>query len=232
MEKYISIIFIFCINIMPIASEEQITIGKKYNMKDINAFTNLFVYAEVPIYNRTLTIYKIAGNTNKWWSSIYKIALLKDNDGSYLDAMGIILQDDSCYNTTSITDRSCLIKIQFDEMPIHQFLFFDSDSNKLSYFPIEHKFVADTCLAKNYIYYSTENDSTSIWRINILNRDVFTFPVYYPNVDLFEIDEKCDPFVLFTYNNQKYVIKDDVIKLADSDFSIKKKKYLKDFLIN
>jgi hypothetical protein len=59
---------------------------------------------------------------------------------------------------------------------------------------------------------------------------MFTYPVYYPNVELYEVDDDGSKCVFFVYNNQKYLIKGDIIVETDKTYQTTKHKRAVDFM--
>jgi hypothetical protein len=79
-----------------------------------------------------------------------------------------------------------------------RFLYVDSESERIVFLPRNHRYIGDVCFSNGYIYYSTENDKTTIWRIKASTGQLDTFEGYYPNVELFEIIEGNKVFILMT----------------------------------
>jgi hypothetical protein len=236
MKKYFGLLFLLalslqCFNPLLFADEIKIEAGRRYSVAEFERFPRKYLSVEIPINNRRLLFYRIYDNMNREFRfRIDKIAVLQDESGNYLDIVGLNWPDNQIYDTTFIDDNNCVIAVQFDDVPIMRFLWINYDSDRIIFFRRNNKFVGYLCYSEHYIYYSTENDYTSIWRIDTKMGIIFTYPVYYPNVELFEVDNDGNKNIFFIFNKQRCLIKGDTITKTDKIYPMTKHKQVKDFV--
>jgi hypothetical protein len=236
MRKHLAGLFVLtlnlsCFNLLLFADETEIEAGRRYSVAEFEQFSEKYVFVEIPINNRKLIFYKVYDNTNKDpLFRIDKMAVLQDVSGNCLDIVGVHLADNEIYDMTFIDDNNCVVTVRFDDVPILKFLWINSESDKISFFHRNNKYIGYLYHSGHYIYYSTENDYTSIWRIDTKTGIIFTYPVYYPNVELFEVDDNGSKCIYFLYNSQGYLIKGDAIVKTEKKYPVTKPRRVIDFI--
>jgi hypothetical protein len=236
MRKHLMALFVLtlnlsCFSLLLFADETKIEAGRRYSVAEFEQFSEKYATVEIPINNRKLTFYRIYDNTNREFRfRIDKIAVLQDELGNCLDIVGVNWSDREIYDTTFIDNNSCVIAVRFDDVPVMRFLWINSESDKISFFHRNNKYIAYLYHSGHYIYYSTENDYTSIWRIDTKTGIIFTYPVYYPNVELFEVGDNGSKCIYFLYNSQGYLIKGDAIVKTEKKYPMTKPRRVIDFM--
>jgi hypothetical protein len=176
-----------------------------------------------------LIVYKINDGSN-WMHNVNKMVLLTDSEGKYLDAFGVQLPDNEFGDTTFVNNSACLITVQTDEVPVLKFLYINSESDTILLLPRNNRFIAFVCISGDNIYYSTENDYTSVWRVSTKTGIIFTYPGYYPNVDLFEVKDNGVTFVYFSYEDQNFIINKDIMTPTSQNYAVERKKQVGDYV--
>jgi hypothetical protein len=104
------------------SDERKIEAGRRYSIAEFEQFPDKYFFVEIPINNRRLGFYRIYDNASREFRfRIDKIVVLQDESGNYLDIVGINWPDNEIYNTTFIDDNNCVVKVQFDDVPIMRF---------------------------------------------------------------------------------------------------------------
>ncbi|MDL2229974.1 hypothetical protein LJC14_06975, partial [Treponema sp. OttesenSCG-928-L16] len=203
---------------------------KHYSQDDVYQMENLKIFARISIKNRIINIYFIEIEGIKLFLNVNKLILVEDSDGNFLDALGVILPHNKIAETTFINDNTCVLSITLEKVPILGFLYISSDSEEILLLPRNNKFVASVCVLGNYIYYSTENDYSSLWRVDVRTGILYSYPVYYPNVDLYISLYNGVNTIFFTYNNKNFIIRNDSIIQVHESFTLERNKQLRDYL--
>jgi hypothetical protein len=212
---------------------DQIVVGKRYTQEELGLLSELEVYAKISINKRNLIIYKKKTRRDDLaeFLNIERIILLEDDKGNYLDGYGLFLHW-SIEACSLVTSQACVAQVRFDEKPVTCLLYIDEFSEKITFFPAEHRYIGDVCLSNGQIYYSVEAGGDSIWRIDIASGLEFYFSGYFPNVDLYEIIDDGEKFIVFSDQDKQYILKGDIIIPASKRYVlINDRKRLRDFLI-
>lgn len=167
--------------------------------------TGLQTIVKILINDRILEILgtkKGDGNT----FSEYKLLMLRNSEGSLLDSVSVILYDNQYAYTTSVTEDAVCFKIKSENEPIYRLVFVNSVSNSISMYPVKDKFIADICIGKTFILYSTEMDYNTIRKIDINTGETSDVKGYYPNAEIFcQVVNGKEKF-WFIYENKCYII--------------------------
>jgi hypothetical protein len=218
------------LSISNISYSDDIIAGRRYNLDEIGKLP-IHIFAEIPLSNNVVTIYK-QNNNGQWFN---KLILFKDNNGKYIDAYGVNFNDGDIYRPSYVNKDVCIIAVTTDPtnfLPFMRFLFVNPESKEIVFLPRNHRDVGDICLLGDYIYYSVGMDRTTIWRVKILTGQLGTYDGYYPGVDLFEITEDDKVFIYFNSKGINYILdpSSGEIRKTDKVYKTIKKKRVADYI--
>jgi hypothetical protein len=213
--------------------------GRFYDHGEVMAMeSSLKLRARIPLKQKELLMYSFtSGNENtrigaldKYMLDHYKLFVLNDADGGFLDAVCSSLWDRRFEWTTYISDTECVIQVHKDRMPSLQFLYADSRNDKIMLYSMWDKMIGDVIALDGYIYYSTGFDS-NIWRIDCQRGTPYCYEGYFPEVDLYGIENGQQKTVGFNFDGKGWEITSRSIRLSEGLVKEFAKKHLEDFLV-
>lgn len=199
--------FLILVNLMCMFLHAEDIYSEQYcnSRSDSEKNTGLQIIVKILINDRILEILgtkKGDGNT----FSEYKLLMLRNSEGSLLDSVSVILYDNQYAYTTSVTEDAVCFKIKSENEPIYRLVFVNSVSNSISMYPVKDKFIADICIGKTFILYSTEMDYNTIRKIDINTGETSDVKGYYPNAEIFCQAVNGKEKFWFIYENRCYII--------------------------
>lgn len=158
-----------------------------------------------------------------------KTFVLVTDGYEYLDSTGYVKFYDGAYKGgTLITDNAFACRITLNDPYQNCFLYASSTSDHIARYDCP-KWVADGIITDDYIIYSTEMVDNTVRRISLADNTVYEYDGYFPNVDLFPLENDEGILGIFRYNGAWYELYEDRVVKTGKQYSPEKKKALGDF---
>ena len=223
----------FCLSVFA----QSIISGKKYTSEEIDLIKDYTLMYEVKIKERELSII-----TNTDLELGYFIAILKDKNSNFIDALGLsYLNEDLSF----VDNDSICITTEFldSDLPMHGFLYVNSNSDSIMVYDAT-VMIMSVITTDNYILYTTDKRDHDVWKVSLDSGETMYYNGFFPCAPLYPLDEEpCIAIIevlstIGKYNEYirynpplQYVITEDDIIRADKEYSLIKNVTIANFRV-
>lgn len=116
--------------------------------------------------------------------------------------------------------------LHFSETPYYRYVVIKKERPYMLQISLTDTWISSSIIKNGYVIYSTEFTDKTIKKIEIQTGRIFEYDGWYPNVEIYPVDDE-NIFGVFMYEGKRYLILNDTI--VESEKTIK---MIKDQLIN
>lgn len=156
--------------------------GEKYTQEEISNLKNYSTVYEVKLRNR---VFSLIGENSL--NTDYLIAILKDNKGNLVDALGLAYLKENL----SFVDNDCICltaKFPNSSLPNNGFLYVNSESNSIKVYDAK-VMIMSVIATDNYIVYTTDKHNHCVWKVSLLTGNTTWYDDWFPGAPLYPLNQ-------------------------------------------